>query len=303
VLAQGYVSLELNRAYYFDGFNQVQMLGFGGMDNNSMGVGLVSTIGPALALAVSAKKWWSKAIAFAATGFILHATLLTFSRGAMLGLVVVIVVAAMVMPKRPKYLVGIVVLSLLAVRLTGPELVSRFQSAFAEEDQLDGSAESRIELWRDCFTVAAAHPLFGIGPDNWPLIAQSFGWSRGKAAHSVWMQTMAELGFPGAFLLAAFYVTAVLWMLPVARDRGRLASSTGDAAMATGIITALAGYAVSGQFVSLQGLEIPFYVTMAGVIMLQQPTPVTSPAKAADTINRPAGWPAVAVPATRERLL
>ena len=56
VLAQAYISFEMNLSYY-NGYNQVADVGFGGMDNNSFGISLVTTIGPALALALTEKKW------------------------------------------------------------------------------------------------------------------------------------------------------------------------------------------------------------------------------------------------------
>ena len=40
-------------------------------------------------------------------------------------------------------------------------------------------------------------PIFGVGPGNCPVVAESLGWPRGKSAHSVWMQQAAETGVPG----------------------------------------------------------------------------------------------------------
>ena len=39
--------------------------------------------------------------------------------------------------------------------------------------------------------------------------------------------------------------------------------------VASGIIMSLVGFAVAGQFVSLGGLEIPYYVAMIGVVLLK----------------------------------
>ena len=75
--AQGYVGFEMNLAYLSKGYN-VAAEGFGGMDNNCFGVSLVSTIGPAIALA-SARRGYEKALAILAAMLILHTTLLTFS--------------------------------------------------------------------------------------------------------------------------------------------------------------------------------------------------------------------------------
>ena len=59
------------------------------MDNNCFGVSLVATIGPALALGLARKKWWDADRWPRRAALILHTTLLTFSRGAMVGLLAV----------------------------------------------------------------------------------------------------------------------------------------------------------------------------------------------------------------------
>src|SRR4029079_11958003 len=128
VLAQGYVAYDLNESYFIEGYNRLQDAGFGGMDNNPMGISLVTAIGSALALALVAKTRIAQFVAGAAVLFILHATLLSFSRGAMLGLIVVAIMTFAIMPKKPKYLVAIALLLLISYRLTGKELVARFST-------------------------------------------------------------------------------------------------------------------------------------------------------------------------------
>ena len=267
VACQGWVSYEMNTSY-FNGYNRAAEQGFGGMDNNCFGISLVTTLGPAMALTLSEKRWVLKGIAGVATALILHTTMLTFSRGAMLGIVAVFVTAGIVMPKSPKYLAGVFLAMLLAIRLTGPELLSRYESAFAGAEDRDASAESRLDLWADCLAVAFTRPIFGIGPDNWPKIAANYGYTQGKSAHSAWMQSVAEVGFAGVLALLLFFCSAAARLWPIAR--GKL--DTGGPAtrlLATGIITSIVGFVVSAQFVTLQGLEIPYYVAIGSVALLK----------------------------------
>src|SRR5439155_22805021 len=128
--------------------------GFGAMDNNCFGVALVSTIGSAIALGLGAKNWYERGLAAVSTALILHTTLLTFSRGAMVGLIVVGMTAFIIMPKRPKYVAVLVVVGLLALRLTGPQLLARYATTVAESEERDGSADSRLDLLRDCLKLA-----------------------------------------------------------------------------------------------------------------------------------------------------
>ena len=268
VIAQAYISYEMNLSYYVDHYNRVAQTGYGGMDNNSFGISLVTTIGPAIALTLSEKRWLGRAAAAGAGILILHCTLLTFSRGAMVGLLAVGITTFVLLPKRPSYVLAMVLAALLTLRLTGPELAARYSSAFAESDERDESAVSRFNLWRDCLTVASGRPLFGVGPRNWPVVASEYGWPEGKEAHSTWMQTAAEMGFPGVFAMLMFFVVAAVKLWPLAHrmptDENRHLVT---AARAT--VMSVAGFVVAGQFVTLPGLEIPYYMVMIGVIVLK----------------------------------
>jgi len=301
VLAQAYVAFNMNWEYWRHGYNNAGE-GFGGMDNNCYGVSLVTTLGPAFVLAVGTKRWWERGLAVISAALILHTTLLTFSRGALVGLLSVAVVTFVIMPKRPKHLAALVIVGLIAVRLTGPQLMARYATTVAEDDQRDASAESRVDLWRDCWKVALDKPILGIGPGNFKVIAASLGWSAGKQAHSTWMQTMAEMGFPGVGFLFLFFVVAALKLWPVARAKVT-DENRHQVILASGIITSIVGFAVSGQFVSLAGLEIPYYVTMIGVSLLRQVTPPEKPASVKQAvIGRQGGWAVMpAYPVVRPR--
>ena len=286
VIAQGYVAFEMNLDY-IRGFN-LAANGFAGMDNNCFGVSLVSTIGPAIALGLGAKKWWERILSMVCTALILHTTLLTFSRGALMGLLIVAATAFIIMPKRPKYIGAMALALIIAVRFTGPQLAERYASSFASADERDGSAQSRLDLWRDCLNVALDKPFFGVGPANFPIVASSLGYSEGKAAHSTWMQTVAENGFPGLAALLIFFLLTIFKLWPIARrkinDENRY-----KVAIATGIIMSITGFLVAGQFVSLAGLEIPYYTAMIGVALLKQEglltKSTTAPARSAPVVR------------------
>ncbi|HYN08749.1 MAG TPA: O-antigen ligase family protein [Vicinamibacterales bacterium] len=276
VVTQTYVCYEMNRSY-LEGYNRVYFEGFGGMDNNSFAISLVGTVGAALGLFLSAKTWRVKVFSGLSMLLIMHTVLLTFSRGAFVGLLAVALMALVILPKRPKY-VGAVVLSILiGSYFTGPELAARYSTTFANSEMRDESSESRFTLWGDMLSVTLEEPIFGIGPHNWPLVAENFGWAAGKEGHSLWVQTAAEMGLPGVSFLVLFYGITVARLWPIARRR-RPDLDIPTAMFATGLILAIVGFVVSAQFVSLRGLELPFYVTMIGVLLLKfRPAPAPAP--------------------------
>jgi probable O-glycosylation ligase (exosortase A-associated) len=260
----GYLALEMNLRY-LAGFNEIQQLGYGGMDNNSMAISLITCFGPALFLALYPSAPWQRAVAAGSAALIVHAVLLTFSRGGMLGIIVAGIGALLVIPKRPRYLLPMALAVAIALRFAGPELRDRFSTSFSEEQELDYSAHSRLDLWMDCVKVMQRYPLLGVGPDHFPLIAEEFGWPRGKEAHSLWLQVGAEVGVPGMALLGLFFGLAITRMWRLARSQRNEDGDPWTRYSAYMVVTSLMGFAFSAQFVSMKGLETPLFITVIAV--------------------------------------
>lgn len=288
VLAQGYVSFEQNINYVVKGYNTAS-IGFGGMDNNCFGASLLTVLGPAVALTISSKTWTLRCLAGASAALILHTIFLTFSRGAMVGLVAVAIVAFVMMPKQPRYIGAMLLAALFAARFIGPQLADRYVSTFESAEQRDGSAESRIDLWKDCLQVIGEYPVLGVGPANWRIIAARYGWPEGKSAHSVWMETAAETGVPGAAFLLLFFGLAAAKLWPVARARPT-ETNRYEIVLASGVILAIVGFVVSGQFVSVPALEVPYYVTMLGAAMLKNTTRVVVAGAEMTAVGQPVAY-------------
>ena len=81
------------------------------------------------------------------------------------------------------------------------------------------------------------------------------------------LQSAAEVGLPGVTFLLLFYGLTIKRLWPLARGRSP-GADVPTSMFAAGIIVSLVGYAVSAQFVSLIGLESPFYVAMVGAVLL-----------------------------------
>ena len=292
VLCQGYVGFEMNLDYLVKNYNTASA-GFGGMDNNFFALGLVTVLGPAVALAIASRTWLERGAAALAAALILHTTLLTFSRGGMVGMLAVAATAFVMVPKKPKHIFAVIAVILLAIRLTGPELAARYLTTFAPADERDASAESRVDLWRDCLLVIQEYPVFGVGPANWVTIAARYGWPEGKSAHSVWLETAAENGIPGAMLLLLFFTVAAWRLWPIARARAP-GTTPYEQALAAGGVLAIVGFAVTGQFVSAPSLEVPYYVVTACIGMLKLRSERVAMAARAAQVERAAPAPAMA---------
>jgi O-antigen ligase len=251
------------------------------MDNNCFSIAAVTGSGVAFFLGLSERIWWRKLAALAAAALLVHVPMFANSRGGMLGLMVVAAMTFVILPKKPAFVGAWALALVIALRLAGPAVLDRFSTVFAAPEERDFSAQSRLDLWADCWDVMTKHPITGVGPDHWPLTASQYGWPHGKEAHSVWFNAGAELGFPGVALLLAFYGLTIrhCWKLahstncdPWLRDVGRMA------------VVGLVGFIISAAFVSLDALEVPYHVALlgAGAVsvasrMAYNPLPATQP--------------------------
>lgn len=263
-----YVALELNQSYYA-GFNVLQEAGFSGMDNNCMAIQFVTAVGLLFFLGFAATSWWQKTFAIVGVGLLLNAIMFSFSRGGLLSLIVTGGVAFVLIPKRPIHYMVFAVAVAVGVRLAGKEVLARFATTFADQETRDFAAESRLQLWGHCWQLMQRHPIFGVGPDHFGYYAYTdFGWPLGKEAHSLWFQTGAELGFVGVGLLLAFYLLSIKYLWPLTREMSWTARPE-LRNYARMVIASLAGFMMSSQFVSLEGLELPYYVAMLGACILK----------------------------------
>jgi probable O-glycosylation ligase (exosortase A-associated) len=277
LLSQAFPAYELNMSY-FAGYNRLAEEGAGGVDNNGYAISLNSCIGLGCFLTWHSERWWQKAVAATCAAFMVHAVLLSFSRGGMIGLIVMATASFAVMPKGPKEYMAFALALTVGLGLAGKEVRERFGTSFAEENgQREASAESRLVLWAACWDTMTQYPVFGVGPDHMPLRMDQYGFNQGKEAHSLWLQTGAELGFPGMFLLSAFYAICIIRLWPIARGT-TIVADPWLVYLARAVVGSLCGFVVSAQFVTVEFLEPPYYVVLVGVGILKL-----------DTLNRSTG--------------
>jgi probable O-glycosylation ligase (exosortase A-associated) len=299
VLSEGYLAYELNWAYY-GGFNRIVEDGYGGLDNNCIAIELVTVIGVALFLTLHTPEWWLKGLALACTVLMAHVVMFSQSRGGMLALIITVGLTFYLMPKQPKHYLIFVVMLLIGIRLAGPSVIQRFVSTFADEKTRDTSAQSRLDLWACCWDSMLSSPILGVGPNHWGLIVPKYGFAPGKSAHSLWLQCGAELGFPGVTFLVSFYLICIVRLWSLTSERTPVLDPW-HRCFARMVIASLVGFAVAAQFVSMEGLEVPYYVNLLGAgtlrlasVRAQQTSLAWYPALPAPGYQPPALLPAPA---------
>jgi probable O-glycosylation ligase (exosortase A-associated) len=283
MLSQGFVAYEANLSY-FQGNNWLEQYGFGGMDNNCVAIALVCATGFAFFLALADTNPWRRWLAFAVAGLMAHAIMFSMSRGGMVGLMITGAVTFVLIPKRPVYYAYLALALVVGLMMAGPSVREEFMSSFADEEKRDESAQSRVVMWGNCVELMVENPLFGIGPRHFPLVVQQFGvYNKGKEAHSLWLQAGAELGVVGLGLIVTFYLATMAHCWTLAKQLDSYSPEAANGCRM--IIASLVGFMVAASFVSLIGLEIPYYVALIGAGYLKL---ASRPATAEDLVQAPA---------------
>jgi O-antigen ligase len=128
---------------------------------------------------------------------------LTFSRGAWLGLVIMVGAA-------PPLLRGKRAWKWSLVAVAGFLVVLLFLSLFPLHRSLGGTLSDRVLIWHDALRVLATHPLFGVGMDNNAVRLYDHGIvERLSHAHNVLLNLLVEGGIVGAAIFV--WGAVALW--------------------------------------------------------------------------------------------
>ena len=210
--------------------------------------------------------------AWAACGAVLVvATFATFSRGALLGLVVMVVVALLLGAVRLTTVLGVGAAAMVALGVLWASHADVVERSIQEKQHI---AATNADLRVTTATVAAGmtvdSPLFGQGPGGFEAALPRFvppGTTgvQQTVAHQMYLDVSAELGLLG---LGAFLAVLVLGTRGALRarslpDRRRLADA---------VVIALSGTLVSACFLSEQ-FYVPVWLLVALGIALD-PAPV-----------------------------
>lgn len=148
------------------------------------------------------KHWLVKLYALGCGAFTANAVILCRSRGAFLGVAMGAVAALWFAPKalRKKIIILLIVGALGGLYLTDEFFVERISTITTDQQEMDSSTSSRIELWKAGAKMVLNNPI-GIGPGNWyQTIGRYIPEYEGKDSHNTYVKCAAELGVLGISL-------------------------------------------------------------------------------------------------------
>jgi putative inorganic carbon (HCO3(-)) transporter len=190
--------------------------------------------------------------ALAMIGVISASILLSFSRGALVGLGVA-ALWHLVTERRHVLLLAVGGLAALVVTFafvrTNPGQVETGLEAKQRIAQYN--VESRLKTWDGAVALVEERPLLGVGPGNfhhhfYEVTGSPPGTHNPLVVHNAYLDVAAELGVL-AMLLFVAYVTLVMWRVSIARRR-----ESGLPGYAAALRSALIVAAVASLFLSEQ---------------------------------------------------
>jgi probable O-glycosylation ligase (exosortase A-associated) len=234
---------------------------------------------------------WLRHFLLAMFGFSIVAILVTYSRGALLGLAVVVVL--LFMKSRTK----LIALVLLAVAL--PLAASTLPDYWFERMQTietyehDPSARGRLTAWRVAYQIALDHPFLGGGFRTFTRdVFARYGVPTSLDAHSIYFQVLGEHGFTGLAVYLALIVSTMLSLRRLARAVPADPALGWIPECARMLEASLAGYLVSGAFLSLSYIDLYYHLVAVTIILKAlAEVPVAPPAAATPPPPRPVAFP------------
>lgn len=229
-------------------------------DPNYFGQLLLVLVPLAVWAILNGRTWLGKTFGIAALLLLLSAIGLTFSRGAYLGAVIVLVVYAMYLRLDARYLLVLPLIGAL-LYVAPPEFRARFGTLEEVMPGVtnagaynDGSIQGRSVKAEIAFAILADNLIFGVGRGNYRFHYRDYiqeiegaGSNTERDAHSLYLEVAAEQGIVGFAVFAGLILT-VWGRLRVAERLFAAAGERRMAALSVAVKVGFLGYLVTSLF-------------------------------------------------------
>jgi O-antigen ligase len=188
----------------------------------------------------------------------LAAIVVTYSRGAFLGLIGVLVFMVMKLGRRNRLAItlSIVLIGIGFLFLAPGNYGVRVLSIFDPSLDPFGSATARRgELFRSLY-VAIRHPILGIGMDNYKNQVSL----KGLVTHNSYTQVAAEMGLAALVIYTLFIVSPLRKLGQIARETCAKPDDSRFYYLAIGLQASLIAYMISSFFLSVPYLWYVYYL-------------------------------------------
>jgi O-antigen ligase len=206
---------------------------------------------------------------------ILAGTLLTFSRGAGLAIIAMVLMMVALRIVKARYVVALALAGALFVYVAVPDYIYRLSTVSGVEDvatgnaqEADGSIRGRATVALATFNIFLDHPILGVGPGQTKKFTQDYGNEVGfrrleteRKAHNMYLETLADTGIIGFTVFMAIVLTT---MYELDKIRRRWAATNREVSYtAAAFLLAIFTYLATAVFLHLS--YIRFYYLLLGL--------------------------------------
>lgn len=254
--------------------------------NTEIGLAMLMVLPLLIFLAREETNKWFKRLLIVVAIFTCVSIVFTYSRGAMLGMAVVMPLIFLKSRAKFTFLFIFVPLAYLGYQWAPESIFQRAESVNTYDQ--DRSAMQRLQAWSVSWNIALDHPLTGAGfeleyhpdEDRWLSYANrkydDFG-NTSRAAHSVYFQVIGHHGLVAAALYFLMLIL-LMWHLFRLRKVGlKHPELQWIATYADAIFLGMVGFLVAGAFLNAAYFDLMYlYLAMAGVLQREvtsQPSP------------------------------
>lgn len=175
----------------------------------------------------------------------------TFSRGGFLGFLCVMAFLVWKLAQRNRAIFGVVGLVVILGLITVAP--SAYRSRITTTN--DASAIARTDDLKRSIVVAARHPLFGVGMDNYIIYS-----NLNKTTHNAYTQVAGEMGLAAFLIYLAFLITPFRRLRQVERAVSTTKKKPIEFYLTVGFQASLLGYMVVSFFASVAYLWYAYYL-------------------------------------------
>ncbi|HKP47807.1 MAG TPA: O-antigen ligase family protein [Pyrinomonadaceae bacterium] len=225
---------------------------------NDLALHLVTMIPISAALMFGSRGPLKKLAYFSCSLVLTLGLVATFSRGGFLGFICVVAFSGWKLARRNRALFGVIALLVVAATLVLAPGAYRSRISNASDD----SAIARTDDLKRSLVIAARHPFFGVGMDNYILYSNT-----NKATHNAYTQVASEMGIAALLIYLTFLITPFRKLRlaelsnPEAKRRSPLQY------LAIGLQASLLGYMVGSFFASVAYLWYVYYLVAYSICL------------------------------------
>ena len=244
-------------------------------DNNDMALAMNMSLPLLYFLARNEERRWLRLALYATFYCGIVTVLLTYSRGGLLGLGVVVVYVA-IMSKHRFFALGAIAAGVLVALTFAPAKWTQRMSTLTS-GQLDDTAMQRVITWEFGWNFVQHYPITGGGFEVFPDVSifQRYalrqlpgGVYQAASPHSIYFQVLGEHGFVGFLLYASLLLSSLYSLRKMRRRAKRVPALSWMVTYADMFTGSLLAYMISGTFLSRAYFDF-FYQLIASVIIMK----------------------------------